>query len=217
MHWPERKINNFGQLDYVDYPFNKDAIPILETLEALAILIKKGKIRYIGISNESPWGMMQFLYLAEKYSLPKIVSIQNCYNLLQRTYDIGLSEISYRENCGLLAYSPLAFGVLSGKYLKNCFPDNARLSIYEGFRRYLSENGVIATKKYVNLAKEIGISPSQLAISFTLSRGFVTSSIIGATNLKQLGENIECNNISLTEEVLQKIEKIHLSGANPCH
>ena len=217
IHWPSRKVNNFGQFDYIEYDFNKEALSIFETLEVCAGLVKQGKIKYLGLSNESAWGMMQYLNLTEKHNFPRVVSIQNAYNLLQRAYDVGLSEVSYRENCGLLAYSPLAFGVLSGKYQNGAFPKNARLTLYEGFRRYLNKEGLEATQKYINLAKKINITPSQLAIAFTLSRGFVTSSIIGATTLEQLEENIACSQIRLSEQTLQEIEQIHLSNTNPCH
>ena len=215
LHWPERKTNFFGQLGY--YPSQEDAfIPIEETLVILHDLVNEGKIRYIGLSNETPWGVMEFLRFAKDRQLPRVVSIQNPYNLLNRTYEIGLAEVSHREGAGLLAYSPLAFGVLSGKYLDNTASETSRLKLFgEQFKRYLNENALASTKKYVDLAKRHGISPTQMSLAFVNERPFLTSNIIGATDLKQLKENIDSIHIKLSKEVLEEIEKIHSSNPNP--
>ena len=217
IHWPERKVNNFGQLDY-KHELNKELnpIPIFETLQALDEETKKGRIRFIGVSNESPWGIMQFLQIAKKHKFPRIVSIQNCYNLLHRIYEIGLSEISINEQCGLLAYSPLSFGVLSGKYLNNQKPKGARMTLYPQLGRYLNKEGIQATKQYKAIAEKYNLEFSQMSIAFTLANSFTTSSIIGATNLNQLKSNIESGKLKLPIELIQDIEKIHLSNSNPC-
>ncbi|MCB9060792.1 MAG: NADP(H)-dependent aldo-keto reductase [Halobacteriovoraceae bacterium] len=214
LHWPDRHTNYFGQLGYMPNS-NEIVTPILETLEALQKMKSEGKIRHIGVSNETPWGVMTFKYLAETRGLPKIVSIQNPYSLLNRTFEIGLSEISHREKIGLLAYSPLGFGVLTGKYLES-MPANARITLFPRFSRYMSDGGIEATKKYVDLARTYELSPAQMALAYVNSRPFLTSNIIGATNLEQLKENIESVNIKLNDEVLAKIEEIHLENSNPC-
>ena len=179
-------------------------------------LVNEGKIRYIGLSNETPWGAMEFLRLAKGKQLPKVVSIQNPYNLLNRTYEIGLAEVSHREETGLLAYSPLAFGVLSGKYLDNTASENSRLKLFgEQFKRYLNGNALGATKRYVDLAKRHGISPAQMSLAFVNERPFLTSNIIGATSLEQLKENINSINVKLPGEILEEIENIHSQNPNP--
>jgi len=215
LHWPDRKTNFFGQLGFV-YDEKDQSTNIEETLLALADFVKQGKIRYIGLSNETPWGVMKFLQIADKLNLPKVVSIQNPYNLLNRSYEIGLSEISHRENTGLLAYSPLAFGVLSGKYLNNQAPKNARITLFERFSRYSNQLGILATQSYVNIAKKYNLDPSQMALAYVNSRSFLTSNIIGATSLEQLKTNIESINITLSAEILDEIESIHTLYPNPC-
>jgi len=216
VHWPDRKTNYFGHLGF-EVPDEERSVPITETLEALAELVKDGKVRHVGISNETPWGAMQYVHLAETMGLPRIVSIQNPYNLLNRSYEIGLAEVSYREHCGLLAYSPLAFGTLSGKYLHGKRPAGSRLALFEGrYSRYSKPEGVIATEKYVALAREHGISPAQMALAFVNSRPFVTASIIGATSMEQLKENIASIDLSLDETLRTGIEAIHTSQPNPC-
>ena len=157
LHWPDRKTNFFGQLGY-EHDENDDAIPLQDTLEILNDIVKKGMVRYIGISNETPWGAMQLIKIAEEKKISKIVSIQNPYNLLNRTFEIGISEFSHREQVGLLAYSPLAFGALSGKYLNNQKPEGARLTLFERFNRYLNPQATEATEAYVNLAKKRGFN-----------------------------------------------------------
>lgn len=215
LHWPDRNTNYFGELGY---QHNKDeqSTPIEETLRALEKAVKAGKIRNIGLSNETPWGVMSFLKAAEQFDLPRIMSVQNPYNLLNRTYEVGMAEVSIREQAGLLAYSPLAFGVLSGKYLNGQRPENARLTLFERFTRYTSIQAEEATQAYVELAKHHQLSPSQMALAYVTSRDFVTSNIIGATSMDQLKENIESINVSLSDEVLNAIESIHSSNSNPC-
>ncbi|MDH5256528.1 MAG: aldo/keto reductase, partial [Gammaproteobacteria bacterium] len=190
--------------------------PIEETLTVLADLIKQGKIRHIGISNETPWGTMKFLHSADTLGLPRIVSIQNPYNLLNRSFEVGLAEIAMREKCGLLAYSPMAFGVLSGKYLNNKKPANARITLFERFSRYTNEQGVLATQAYVGIANKYQLDPGQMALAYVNSREFLTSNIIGATNMEQLKSNIESSELILTDEVVSEIEEIHIKYSNPC-
>ena len=216
LHWPERKVPKFGVLDFKYDP--KDQWTSLEeVLENLDRLIKAGKIRHVGLSNETPWGVMKFLQLAKEKNLPRMVSIQNVYSLVNRVFDIANSEVSIRENCGLLAYSPLAGGRLSGKYIGNKKPKNARYTIWpRRFSRHHTQRGEIAIESYFNLAKKYGYSPSLFANAFVNNRPFVTSNIIGATTMKQLEENIDSIDITLSEEILDKIEDIHLSDPNPC-
>ncbi|MGY3688202.1 NADP(H)-dependent aldo-keto reductase [Vibrio coralliilyticus] len=215
LHWPQRRTNCFGQLNY-PYPDENEEVTLIETLESLADLIKAGKVRYIGVSNETPWGVMTLLRLAEKHELPRIVSIQNPYNLLNRSFEIGLSEISHYEGVQLLAYSPLAFGCLSGKYLNNARPEGARCSLFERFVRYFTPQGIQATEAYVNLAREHGLDPAQMALAFVNQRPFVGSNIIGATNLEQLKSNIDSLDVVLSEELLHGLQAIGTTYSNPC-
>lgn len=215
LHWPERATNFFGELGYQHQP-EKDGIALQETLEALAEHVKAGKIRHIGMSNESAWGIMEYQRLAEQHDLPRMQSIQNPYNLLNRTFEIGAAECAVRAQCGLLAYSPLAFGMLSGKYLGGRKPAGARLTLFERFQRYTSEKAITATTRYVALAREHGLSPSQMALAFVNQQPFVTSNIIGATSLEQLKENIDSAAITLSDEVLSEIHRIHMDDPNPC-
>ena len=214
LHWPDRNVPMFGQ-----YHFNPqhehDTIPLLETMQALAELIKAGKIRHWGLSNETPWGLMKILSLAEQYHLPRPVSVQNAYSLINRSWENGLSEIGYRENIPLLAYSPLGFGALSGKYLHS---PNApgRINLFAGFaQRYSKPNTLPAVTAYVKLAQQHGITATQLALAFCYQRWCVGSTIIGATTMQQLAENIAAQDIALTTEVLEEIENIHLRFTNP--
>ncbi|MBA1149583.1 NADP(H)-dependent aldo-keto reductase [Ectothiorhodospiraceae bacterium WFHF3C12] len=217
LHWPERKANYFGKLGYQPPREESDPEPrLLETLQALGELVDEGKIRYVGLSNETPWGVMRFLDLAERHGLPRMVSVQNPYNLLNRTYEIGLAEISHRERCGLLAYSPLAFGMLTGKYLDGQRPEGARLTLFERFQRYWGEPGLDCTRRYVDLAREHGWDPAQMALSFVNSRAFLTSNIIGATTMEQLKADIDSIEMPLPEELAAGIEAIHAAHANPC-
>ncbi len=216
VHWPDRNTNFFGSLYYSEQE-NEVSTPILSTLEALADVVRQGKVRYIGVSNETPWGLMSYLHLAEKHDLPRVVSIQNPFNLLNRSFEVGLSEIAHRENIGLLAYSPLAFGVLSGKYLKQPWPENSRLKLFDRFnKRYSSAVAQQATQAYVDLAREFNISPAQLALAFVNQQKFLASSIIGATDLKQLQENIDSANITLSAGLMSRIEEISTLYRIPC-
>ncbi len=214
LHWPDRSTMTFGR---PSYPWVDDAytVPIEETLSVLAEFVKAGKVRHIGVSNETPWGVAQFLRAAEKLGLPRIVSIQNPYSLLNRTYEAGLSEYAHRDNIGLLAYSPLAFGWLSGKYEGGARPAGARISLFERFARYSKPQAIAATTRYVELAKHHGLSPAQFALAFVNSRPFVTSNLIGATSLDQLKENIASADVKLSADVLAEIDKLHELQPNP--
>ncbi len=214
LHWPDRKTNYFGHLGYSHDP---DDIPVAieETLAELDKLVRAGKIRHIGLSNETPWGVMRFLALSESRGWPRIVSVQNPFNLLNRSYEVGLAEISERERCGLLAYSPLGFGVLSGKYLHGARPAGARITLFQRFDRYNNPQAVAATEAYVNLAREYGLDPVQMALAYVNTRSFLTSNIIGATSLQQLEANIRSLEVSLSVELLAAIEAIHVRIPNP--
>lgn len=214
LHWPQRETNFFGKLGF-ESAADEDITPILETLEALAEQVKTGKIRHIGLSNETPWGVMQFLHYAELAGLPRIVSVQNPYCLLNRTYEIGLAEVSWREHAGLLAYSPLGFGVLSGKYLNGAQPEGARISLFPDYTRYSSPAAVAATEGYVTLANNHGLDPAQMALAYVNSRPFLSSTIIGATTMAQLRSNVASIDLHLSDEVLSAIEDIHTAHANP--
>jgi aryl-alcohol dehydrogenase-like predicted oxidoreductase len=214
LHWPDRKTNFFGKLGY-QYADDNNAIPIEETLTVLGDMVKAGKIRHIGISNETPWGTMTFLRLAERLGLPKVVSIQNPYSLLNRSFEVGLAEIAHREHVGLLAYSPLGFGVLSGKYLDGDMPDGSRLALFRQFGRYTKPRGIAATEAYVQIARDHGLDPAQMALAFVNSRPFVTSNIIGATSVAQLQTDIDSINLKLSGEVLEAIESVHEQNPNP--
>jgi len=214
LHWPQRAANFFGKLGF-ETPADEQITPLLETLEALAEQVKAGKIRYIGLSNETPWGVMQFLHYAEQAGLPRVVSVQNPYSLLNRTYEIGLAEISWREKVGLLAYSPLGFGVLSGKYLEGARPAGARLTLFPDYTRYSNEAAIAATVQYVALARQHRLDPAQMALAYVNSRAFLTSTIIGATTMAQLKSNIGSIKLTLPANVLKAIEAIHLAHSNP--
>ena len=217
LHWPERKVPRFGQLDYKHDPNDNNWTSIEEVLYNLQELIKAGKVRYVGLSNETPWGMMKFLEIAKEKNLPRMMSIQNVYSLVNRIFDIGHSEVSIAENCGLLAYSPLAGGRLSGKYIRENNPKNARYTLWPSrFSRHHTERGEIAIEKYVNLANQYKIAPSTFANAFVNNRPFVTSNIIGATTMEQLKENIDSIDLLLNENILSEIENIHLTSPNPC-
>ena len=217
LHWPQRPTNFFGMLGYGNAEAAEDraVTDLEETLTALQDEIKKGRIRYIGLSNETPWGTMKFLHLAEKLGLSKFVSVQNPYNLLNRTYEIGMSEIAHYEGVGLLAYSPLAFGYLTGKFRHGARPANARVTLFSRFSRYSNPQSEWATEQYAQLAEQHGLSLTQLALAFIKQQFFMTSTIIGATNLDQLKENIQAFEIDLSEEILKGIEAIHRQQPNP--
>ena len=216
LHWPDRKANFFGKLNY-NHEEESDFIDLHTQLEALDELVKAGKIKYIGLSNETSWGLMKFISLSEKFNLPKVMSVQNPYSLLNRSYEVGLAEISIREKCGLLAYSPLAFGMLTGKYDDGKKPEKGRLTLYANmYTRYTKEKGIKYSRKLNELARESGITPTQMALGFVNSRPFVTSNIIGATNIDQLNENIKTFDLELSEDLLEKIEEIHDDCPFPC-
>ena len=216
LHWPERKVPKFGKLDFEYDPYDNEWTQIEEVLGNLNNLIKSGKIRYVGLSNETPWGVMKFLHVAKEKNLPRMMSIQNVYSLVNRVFDIANSEVSIRENCGLLAYSPLAGGRLSGKYI-NQQPTNARYTLWPSrFDRHHTVRGEKAIAKYVDLAKKYNIAPSTFSNAYVNDRPFVTSNIIGATTIEQLRENIDSIDITLSNEILHEIENIHLSDPNPC-
>ncbi len=215
LHWPERATNFFGKLGYVHQP-ELDGTPIAETLEVLDDLIKQGKIRHYGLSNESAWGTMKFISEAERMGIQRPVSVQNPYNLLNRSYEVGLAEVSIREQCGLLAYSPLAFGVLTGKYLNGQKPAKGRLTLFERFQRYNSELAGKATQAYVDIAADAGLTPATLAMAFVTQQQFVTSNILGATTMAQLKENIDSAAVLLDEETLGRINDVHAAISNPC-
>lgn len=214
LHWPDRPTNFFGQLGYTHVD-GADETPIDEILTALESLVVSGKVRAIGLSNETPWGVMTFLEIARREGLPVVASIQNPYSLLNRTFEIGLSEIAHRESVGLLAYSPLAFGVLSGKYLGGKRPEGARLTLFDRFSRYSNPEATRATEAYAALAAEHGLSLTAMALAYVTSRPFVTSNIIGATSMEQLKENIDTHDLKLSDAVLDGIEAIHVSQPNP--
>ena len=214
LHWPDRETNFFGQLGYRHNP-DDELTAFEDTLEALDGLVKAGKVRHIGLSNETPWGVSRFLHLADSRGWPRMASIQNPYNLLNRTYEVGLAEMSMREQIGLLAYSPLAFGALTGKYLNGLRPEKARLTLYERFVRYSNPQAQKACARYVQLARDHGMDPAQMALAFVTRQPFVTSNIIGATNMDQLNRNLSSINMGLTDSVLKAISEIHQSQPNP--
>ena len=216
LHWPERNTNYFGERGYAHDIADHWVDNIHQVLETLRDLVRQGKIRHVGISNETPWGAMRFLEESKVHlSLPKAITIQNPYSLLNRLFEVGLAEISMRSKIGLLAYSPLAFGVLSGKYLGGMKPANARITLFSSYDRYSGGNSAKATQRYYDLAQEHNLSLAQMALAFVTSRPFVTSNIIGATSMEQLKENISSIDLNLNDEVLQGIEAIHKDIPNP--
>ncbi len=215
LHWPERSTNTFGVRDYKHNPNDKWEDNFNEILHNLDAIIKSGKIRQVGISNEKAWGTMRYLEASKNHNLPRMITIQNAYSLICRSFEGDLAEVAHREHIGLLAYSPLAFGVLSGKYIKGTAAKNARLNVYSHFSRYNSANATEATKRYLKIAEANGMSLAQMALAFVNERPFLTSNIIGATNLNQLEENIESINISLSNEVMKAINAVHAEIPNP--
>jgi len=216
LHWPERNTNYFGQRGYNAHAVDVWDDNIHQVLETLRDLIAEGKIRHVGLSNETPWGTMRFLEESKVHqSLPRMKTIQNPYSLLCRLFEVGLSEVSMREQIGLLAYSPLGFGVLSGKYLAEVPPRKARVTLFPNYNRYSGEKAVQATELYAQLAKEHGLSMAQMALAFVNTRPFLTSNIIGATSMEQLKENIGSIEVNLSDEVLEGIEEIHKTIPNP--
>lgn len=213
MHWPERVMNMFGKRGLTEFDTQWQD-NILEVLQVFDGLIKEGKIKHIGVSNENPFGVVRFLQESERHGLPRIATIQNPYSLLNRLFEVGLSELCYREGVGLLAYSPLAFGFLSGKYL-NGYPENSRMKLFPNFTRYTNENCFTATRLYKELAEAHGLTLVQLAEAFVHRQSFVTSTIVGATSLAQLKENLDAFSIELSDDVLAGIQKIQELHPNP--
>ena len=215
LHWPERSTNFFGRRDYTLDSEEGDWNSFESVLKALEKFIKSGKIRYIGMSNETPYGLSKYIELSKNKNLPRMMSVQNPYNLVNRTYEIGMSEISIREKCGLLVYYPLATGALSGKYRNGQMPKNSRQALFKGWERHLNPLAMNAYEEYHKLAKEYNMTMAQLAQAFVNSRPFVTSNIIGATTMDQLKENIDSVNIELSDEIMKKINVIHNNNPNP--
>ncbi len=214
LHWPDRPMRVFEGLEYMRQP--GDGHPIHDILATLGTLVRDGKVRFIGLSNETPWGAMTFLKLAEQHGLPRPVSIQNAFNLVNRSYQVGLSEITYEEGVSLLAYSPLGQGYLTGKYENGALPPHSRKTLFNRLGRYEKGNGPRAISAYVALAKKHGLDPAQMAIAYAVSRPFVTSVIIGATTMDQLKTDIDAAGLKLSDAVLEDIDQIHLDYPNPC-
>ncbi|MDD5058281.1 MAG: NADP(H)-dependent aldo-keto reductase [Sideroxydans sp.] len=214
IHWPDRYVPMFGSVSY-DVTQERDTTPIAEQLQVLAELVQAGKVRHIGLSNETPWGVSEFVRIAAQLGLPKIISVQNAYHLMNRTFESGLAEVCHHNNVGLLAYSPLAFGHLSGKYITD--PNaKGRITLFPGFgQRYNKVNVPSAVKEYVRIAQEAGLSPATLALAFARTRWFTASVILGATTMEQLKENLDSAEVVLAAEVLEKIEAVHRLYPNP--
>lgn len=216
LHWPDRSLPLWGAGGTIyRRPSKRDEVPIEETLEAMAELVKAGKIRHFGLSNETPWGVARFLHASERAIGPRVVTIQNAYNLINRTFEIGLAEFSERENVGLLAYSPLAQGYLTGKYMGGARPPGARTTLFERAQRYKKPGVEKAVGAYLALAREISVDPAQLAIAYVTSRPFVTSNIIGATTMDQLRTDLDSVNVKITAEIERRIDEIHQLNSNP--
>jgi len=215
LHWPDRATNDFGSFAY-EHQEGADETPLEETLEALDAVVKAGKVRQIGVSNENPWGVMRLLALAEQGKGPRIVSIQNPYSFLNRSFETRLAEVAIREDVGLLAYAPLAAGTLTGKYLNDQWPAGARRTLWPDNKRYQGPQADKATAAYVQLARDQGLDPAELALAFVLSRRFMTAAIIGATTQAQLKTNIGAAKVTLNAETLAAIEAIHKIYTYPC-
>ena len=215
LHWPERDTNTFGVRDYKHNPDDTWTDNFNEILHNLDEIIKSGKIRQVGISNEKAWGTMRYIEESNAHGLPRMVTIQNAYSLLNRVFEGDMAEVAIREEIGLLAYSPMAFGVLSGKYVKGTEGDNARLKLFPRFARYSGKNATEATKRYLQIAEDNNMSLAQMSLAFVTDRPFMTSNIIGATSLEQLEENIESINIRLSDDVMNAINEVHADIPNP--
>ncbi len=216
LHWPERNTNFFGDYGYEHDENDKDWTPFEEILESLKKFIEQGKIRYVGLSNETAWGLSKFLEISKVKGLPRMMSVQNPYNLLNRTYEVGLAEISIREQSGLLAYSPLAFGYLTGKYRNNKLPAKSRMQLFKNFNRYKNENGQKAIDEYYKISKKYNLDFTQMSLKFCEIQHFTTSVIIGATTMEQLKTNIESVNVNLNSDIINDINKIQKKYPNPC-
>ena len=215
VHWPDRSTNFFGRLGYQHQPY-PDEVPIEATLAALADLVRAGKVRAVGISNETPWGAMRYLALAEQRGLPRVASIQNPYSLLNRVFEIGLAEIALRADVGLLADSPLGMGALTGKYRHGARPADGRLTRFDRFKRYSTPAGEQAVEQYAQIAEQHGLNLAQMALAFLLRQPFLTSAIVGATSLAQLRTNIDAADLTLPDAVVAAIEAVHAAQPNPC-
>jgi len=215
LHWPERSTNFFGRRDYLFNNKEGNWNSFESILQALEKYIKSGKIRHIGMSNETPYGLSRYLEISKNKGAPRMMSVQNPYNLVNRTYEIGMSEISIREKCGLLVYYPLAAGGLSGKYRNGEMPKDSRMALFKGWERHLNPLAMEAYDKYFELAKDFNLTMVQLAQSFVNSRPFVTSNIIGATTMNQLKENVESINVEFTDEMMERVNEIHNNNPNP--
>jgi aryl-alcohol dehydrogenase-like predicted oxidoreductase len=216
LHWPERTTNFFSKLGYKHNDSEGDWTPFETILETAQKFIDQGKIRYLGLSNETPYGLSQYLKLSESKNLPRVVSVQNPYSLVNRTYEVGLAEMSIREQAGLLAYSPLAFGMLSGKYLNGQMPEGSRLKLFGShFPRYQGTRTQLAVEEYYKVAQKHNLSLAQMSLAFVNAQPFVTSNIIGATTMEQLKENIESINLDLSDEIMEEINAIHENNPSP--
>ncbi|GIL41020.1 NADP(H)-dependent aldo-keto reductase [Roseiterribacter gracilis] len=215
LHWPDRKNNRFGELDYKHHD-DPHETPIEETLGVLAELVDAGKVRAVGLSNETPWGVARFLQLAETAGLPRVVSIQNPYSLLNRSFDVGLAEMSIREQVGLLAYAPIAAGTLTGKYLDGAVPPASRRAIDYRKSRYATARADAAVRSYHDVARRFGLDPLHMSLAFVHHRPFVASAIIGATDLGQLQHALAGADLILSDEILQALDAVHVGNPNPC-
>ena len=216
LHWPERKSNFFGRLGY-QHKEESNWNKFEDILNSLDKIIKSGKVRYVGLSNETAWGLSKFLEISKLKNLPRMMSVQNPYSLLNRTYEIGLAEVSVREESGLLAYSPLAFGYLTGKYLDGKLPKKSRMQLFgDQFQRYKTKHGQLAIEKYYEIANKYSLDFAQMSLKFCEVQPFVTSVIIGATTMEQLKTDIESVNVNLNDEVIKEINEIQKIYPNPC-
>ncbi len=216
LHWPERNTNFFGKQGYEHDSNEKNWIAFEEILENLKKFVDAGKIRYVGLSNETAWGLAKCLELSKLKNLPKMMAVQNPYNLLNRTYEVGLAEISVREQSGLLAYSPLAFGYLTGKYRNNNMPKGSRIDLFKDFTRYNNENSIKAIEEYYKISQKFNLDFAQMSIKFCEIQPFVTSVIIGATTMQQLKTNVESVNVNLNNEIINEINEVQKIYPNPC-
>ena len=216
LHWPERNTNFFGKQGYEHDSNEKNWIAFEEILETLKKFVDAGKIRYVGLSNETAWGLAKCLELSKLKKLPKMMAVQNPYNLLNRTYEVGLAEISVREQSGLLAYSPLAFGYLTGKYRNNNMPKGSRIDLFKDFTRYNNENSIKAIEEYYKISQKFNLDFAQMSIKFCEIQPFVTSVIIGATTMQQLKTNVESVNVKLNNEIINEINEVQKIYPNPC-
>ena len=216
LHWPERNTNFFGQQGYEHDSNEKNWIAFEEILETLKKFVDAGKFRYVGLSNETAWGLAKCLELSKLKNLPKMMAVQNPYNLLNRTYEVGLAEISVREQSGLLAYSPLAFGYLTGKYRNNNMPKGSRIDLFKDFTRYNNENSIKAIEEYYKISQKFNLDFAQMSIKFCEIQPFVTSVIIGATTMQQLKTNVESVNVKLNNEIINEINEVQKIYPNPC-